>query len=86
MRGEWFRTADIWYRPYGTPGDIQSGYSLWNAFASVTDSSGKFELGFFGKNLGNTAYLTMVAGLQIGSLYGEPGEPRTFGTELTMRF
>ncbi|MGH7898210.1 MAG: hypothetical protein ACREQQ_09665, partial [Candidatus Binatia bacterium] len=86
IRGEWFRTDDIWYRPYGGEDDIQRGYSLWNAYASVSDATGRAELRLAGKNLADQGYYSMITATQIGNHYAQPGAPRSIGTELMLRF
>ena len=86
LRGEWYRTDDIWYRPYGVPVDIQEGFSLWNAYASLTDASGHVEIRFIGKNLADEGYYSMITAIQIGSRYAQPGTPRTIAGELVLRF
>ncbi len=86
IRGEWFRTDDIWYRPYGGRDDIQPGYSLWNAYASVSDATGHAELRLIGKNLADQGYYSMITATQIGNHYAQPGAPRSIGAELVLRF
>ncbi len=85
-RLEYFRTDDVVFRPYGRADDKQEGYSLWNTYVSLTNASDKVEVRFFGKNLGDTEYFAMIAAQQLGTHYGEPGPPRAFGGELTVRF
>ncbi len=86
LRGEWYRTDDVWYRPYGSPDDIQEGFSLWNAYASLTDASGHVELRFIGKNLADQGYYSMITAIQIGNRYAQPGTPRSIAGELVLRF
>jgi iron complex outermembrane receptor protein len=86
VRGEWFRTDDVWFRQYGGPLDIQDGYSLWSAYASVTDSSERIEVRLVGKNLGDESYYSMITATQLGNHYAHPGAPRSFGAEVAFRF
>lgn len=86
LRGEWFRTADVTFRPYGDPDDHQDAYSLINAVVSLTNVSENVELRLFGRNLGDADYLVNLAGQQIGTKYGLPGPPRAIGSELIVRF
>ncbi|MGH7805142.1 MAG: TonB-dependent receptor, partial [Candidatus Binatia bacterium] len=86
MRLEYFRTDDVVFRPYGRADDKQEGYSLWNTYVSLTNADENVEVRVFGKNLGDTEYFAMITGQQIGSHYGEPGPPRAFGGEITLRF
>ena len=86
VRGEWYHTDDIWYRPYGGRDDIQTGFSLWNAYASLTDASGHLELRFIGKNLADEGYYSMITAIQTGNRYAQPGAPRSIAGELVLRF
>ena len=85
-RSEWFVTDDVYFRQFGRADDRQDSYWLWNAFAALTDSSDKVELRVYGRNILDTRYLTNIAATQIGTHYGEAGEPATFGSDLTLRF
>ncbi len=86
IRGEWFQTDEIWYRPYGDPDDIQPGFSLWNAYTSLSDATGHAELRLIGKNLADQGYYSMITATQIGNHYAQPGAPRSIGAELVLRF
>jgi hypothetical protein len=85
-RLEYFWTDDVVFRPYGGDDDKQEAYSLWSSYVSVTNDSENVEVRFFGKNLGDTEYFAMIAAQQLGTHYGEPGPPRAFGGEITVRF
>ncbi len=86
LRGEWFRTDDVVFRPFGAKEDEQEGYSIANAFASVATASERYELRLFGKNLGQTRYFVTKAATLIGHRWGTVGAPRVLGLELTARF
>jgi len=85
-RSEWFVTDDVYFRQFGRADDRQDSYWLWNAFVAMTDTSDKVELRAYARNILNTRYLTNIAAQQLGTHYGEAGEPATFGTDLTLRF
>jgi iron complex outermembrane recepter protein len=85
-RLEYFKTDDVVFRPYGRADDKQPGYSLWNTYLSLTNAADDIEVRFFGKNLGDEEYFAMIAAQQLGTHYGEPGAPRAFGGEVTLRF
>ncbi|MGH7802903.1 MAG: TonB-dependent receptor, partial [Candidatus Binatia bacterium] len=86
LRGEWYKTDDVWYRPYGGPDDIQESFSLWNAYASLADASGRLELRLIGKNLADQGYYSMITAIQIGNRYAQPGAPRSITGEIVLRF
>ncbi|HEV2530447.1 TonB-dependent receptor [Phenylobacterium sp.] len=65
------------------------GYGLINGQATLTLQGGRLELGIFGRNLGNTKYYQRFLALQdtaLGITAYLPGDPRTYGAEVTYRF
>jgi len=86
VRGEWFKTADQIYRPFGSPHDGQEGYTIVNAFLSLARTDERLELRLFGKNLQDTEYFLYKIANSFGQRYGTAGEPRRFGAEVVVRF
>ncbi len=86
LRGEWFLTDYILFRPFGDPEDKQSGYSLFNLFATLTPPGNKYQLRFFAKNLADKQYYGYKLALGGGIRVGVGAPPRTFGAELTAWF
>ncbi|WP_299694221.1 TonB-dependent receptor [Hydrocarboniphaga sp.] len=83
LRGEWFKSAPVVFRPFGGPEDGQKSYSLVNAYLSTNDVSGNLGLRLFVKNIMNTEYYLYSAADAAGRVYGPGGEPRRFGLEMT---
>src|ERR1700683_463442 len=55
LRGEWFHTDYIVFRPFDKTGfaganDVQNPYSIFNFFATLPTEDGKWSLRFFAKN------------------------------------
>jgi iron complex outermembrane receptor protein len=86
LRAEWYKTADLVYRPYGGPEDGQASYTLVNAYLSTTDVEQALQLRWFAKNLQNTRYYLHATGDSTGRIYGPAGEPRSFGFEFSYNF
>ena len=63
LRGEWFHTDYILFRPFGKNGwagdnNYQNPYSIFNFYATLPTEDGKWSLRFFAKNFTNTKYYT----------------------------
>jgi len=86
LRGEYFRSEDVYFRPYGEDMDKQDAYSLVNAFATLLGWDDRFSLRLYGKNLTDKAYLQHVFADSIGSRVGQPAPPRSFGIDISYRF
>jgi iron complex outermembrane receptor protein len=90
MRGEWFHTDYIIFRPFGGTGfsganDRQNPYSIFNFYATLPTEDGKWSLRFFAKNFTNTKYYSYKIALPEG-YDGIGGAPPWFGGDLTYRF
>jgi len=86
LRLEGYKTADMVFRPFGHEHDGQKGYTLLNAFLSLSSADQGFSLRLFGKNLTDTEYYLYKFGDVFGERKGPGGYPRTFGAELSVRF
>jgi iron complex outermembrane receptor protein len=75
----------------GTPDAfrIQPSYGLLNASATVTFDQYKLDLKVYVKNLTKQKYDSFLIGLVnsgVGTTSATPGDPRTYGVDLTWRF
>jgi len=86
LRGEYFQTDDVVFRPYGGALDRQGGYSLVNAVASFTTHDEQLTLRLYGKNLTDTDYYDYIFAATEGHRNGPTGTPRNFGIEATYSF
>jgi len=91
VRGEWYHTDYIVFRPfagegYGGAEDKQKNYSLFNAYATFTSRDDRYQLRFYGKNLTNYEYFGYKIAAAWGQRLGVGGLPRWFGVELTATF
>jgi len=94
LRGEWFHTSTILFRPYlnrpGAFGQLNGGdfsdpYSIFNFFATLPTEDDKWTLHFYAKNFTNTKYFIFgTVGQATAS--GVGGMPPWFGGDLTYRF
>jgi iron complex outermembrane receptor protein len=85
LRGEYYHTDYIVFRPFGHKDDgSQKNYSIVNFFATVASRDEKYELRVFGKNLTDSQYFGFMAPGGTASIGIAGGPPRTFGIELTV--
>jgi hypothetical protein len=90
MRGEWFHTDYIIFRPFGGTGfsganDRQNPYSIFNFYATLPTEDGKWSLRFFAKNFLAQQYFQYKTE-EAYSRFGVGGQPQWFGGDLTYRF
>jgi iron complex outermembrane receptor protein len=90
LRGEWFHTDYIIFRPFGNTGfagdnDRQNPYSIFNFYATLPTEDGKWSLRFFAKNFTFTKYYSYKTADPWGYV-GTGGMPPWFGGDLTYRF
>jgi iron complex outermembrane receptor protein len=94
LRGEWFHTSTILFRPYlkvpGAFGQVNGGdfsnpYSIFNFFATLPTEDDKWTLHFYAKNFTNTKYF-IFGTVGQASASGVGGVPPWFGGDLTYRF
>ncbi len=65
----------------------QNAYALLNARLSFHSSDGKWEVGAWGRNLGDKFYLTNAVDVQgFGFDYRHRGVPRMFGADVSYKF
>ena len=89
LRGEVYHTDDIFLRSFDNPGDKQKAYTTVNLFGQISNPSGKVALRGYAKNLTNKYYLNQIFGGGIASQgyrKGTPGDPRTYGFELALKY
>jgi iron complex outermembrane receptor protein len=65
--------------------DQQAGYGLFNASAGYTFPGDVVQLMVFGRNLGDTEYVTSTASFASG-IVGRVGEPRTYGIRAVVKY
>jgi iron complex outermembrane receptor protein len=87
LRGDVSYTDDVVLRYFGTPNDVQDGYTLVDLSAKLTDDDEKTILRLFVRNLTDKHYKQNVTYLgAFGAYYGNYAPPRTWGAQLTRRF
>ena len=74
-------------RFFAAPDNVgfQPAYDLVNASVSWTDRTSRLSLKLWGKNLGNTTYVTSLVEANQG-LIDSIGSPRTYGVTAGFRF
>ena len=90
LRGEWYHTDYLVYRPFGKTGfaganDVQNPYSIFNFYATLPTADEKWSLHFYAKNFTNTKYF-FYKGENPWGWDGTGGMPPWFGGDLTYNF
>lgn len=80
--------SKVYFEDDNNPAYAQASYGLLNLRSGVTFDQGRWDLGVWGSNLGNTKYL--IDGGNTGQNFGLPtyipGSPRTFGISVSGKF
>jgi iron complex outermembrane receptor protein len=85
VRGEYSHRTRQFFTPVNGGFDQQAPYGLVNASVGYTLPGGHLEVLVFGRNLGDTDYVTSTASFAAG-VVGKVGEPRTYGIRLIGRY
>jgi iron complex outermembrane receptor protein len=90
MRGDYSFTAKYIAVPNNAPDDTIDGYSLVNTRLSWNPRGGHWETAFYVKNVFNRFYIINTQDLSASGSLGVnnywPGEPRTWGGEISYKF
>jgi iron complex outermembrane recepter protein len=87
LRGDWNRQSTTYFDASNAVPFVQPGYSLLNLRASFTTNDGHWQFAVFGKNVGDTRYITnttSLAGATVG--LATYSVPRTFGASISYSF
>ena len=86
VRGDVSGQSRVFFTPYNTPVQSQPAYALVHARATFVPRSRRWEASVYVRNLGRQAYVTATWNATGGiAISGRPGEPRHWGTQLTIR-
>lgn len=85
VRGEFSHRTRQFFTAVNGGFDQQAPYSLVNASVGYTLPGDHFEIMVYGRNLGDTQYVTSTASFAAG-IVGKVGEPRTYGIRLIAKY
>jgi iron complex outermembrane receptor protein len=75
----------VFFTPFNTNIETQAPYALVHLRAGFEPHHRRWELSVFVRNLANQEYLTSTANVPLPAFTGQPGEPRMWGTQFTLR-
>jgi iron complex outermembrane receptor protein len=75
----------VYFTPFNTAIETQAPYALVHVRAAFAPHHRRWELAVFVRNLANQEYLTSTSDISLPAFTGQPGEPRTWGTQFTLR-
>jgi iron complex outermembrane receptor protein len=76
---------EVFFRIDNDPRLAQSAYGLLNAKLAYVSSGGEWELALWGRNLTDEVYYRTLGDFTAG-IAGRPGDPRTYGVQLSYSF
>lgn len=85
VRGEYSYRTRQFFTAVNGGFDQQAPYSLVNASVGYTLPGDHFQIMVYGRNLGDTQYVTSTASFAAG-IVGKVGEPRTYGVRLVAKY
>ena len=85
MRGDLAWQSRVFFTPVNDVIETQGDYGLLHLRAGFEPKSRRWEIAVYVRNLGNQEYITGTANVPIPAITGRPGDPRYWGTQLTIR-
>ncbi len=85
VRGDVSWQSRVFFSPFNDQVETQEPYALAHLRAAFEPRQKTWELAVFVRNLGNRAYITGTFTTPITAIGGRPGEPRQWGTQITLR-
>jgi iron complex outermembrane receptor protein len=85
VRSEVSWQSRVFFTPVNDADETQRAYALAHIRAGFEPRSRRWEIAVYVRNLGNQEYITGTANVPLPAITGRPGEPRHWGTQLTIR-
>jgi len=85
VRGDVSWQSRVYFTPVNDAIETQRAYGLVHLRAGFEPRSRRWELSVYARNAGNREYLTGTANVPLTAFTGRPGEPRSWGTQFTIR-
>jgi iron complex outermembrane receptor protein len=85
LRGDALWQSRVFFTPFNDRIETQEAYGLVHVRAGVELRQRRWEIAVYARNLGNRAYVTGTSTASIPAIGGRPGEPRLWGTQVTVR-
>jgi iron complex outermembrane recepter protein len=75
----------VFFTPFNDRVETQEAYGLVHLHAGFQPRQHAWEIAVYARNIGNQAYITGTSSSPIPAIGGRPGEPRQWGTQVTLR-
>ncbi len=85
IRADVSAQSRVFFTRLNDDSETERPYGLVNLRAGFEPRGRRWEVAVYARNMGNTAYVTGTSNTPIPTYSGRPGEPRTWGTQLTLR-
>jgi iron complex outermembrane receptor protein len=85
MRADVSWQSRVYFSPFNDRIQTQEPYALAHVRAAYGPRHHAWELAVFVRNLGNRGYITGAFTAPVTAIGGRPGEPRQWGTQVTLR-
>ena len=85
VRGDVSWQSRVFFTPFNDDIETQKPYGLVNLRAGFEPRHRRWEFAIYARNIGNKEYITGTASFPLPAIGGRPGEPRHWGTQITLR-
>jgi outer membrane receptor protein involved in Fe transport len=85
MRADVSWQSRVFFTPFNDRVETQEPHAIAHLRAAWEPRHRGWELAVFVRNLGNRPYVTGTFAVPITAIGGRPGEPRQWGTQITLR-
>jgi iron complex outermembrane receptor protein len=86
VRGDVSWQSRVFFTPANDAVETQRAYGLLHLRAGFEPRSRRWEMAVYVRNVGNQEYITGSANVPLPAFTGRPGQPRHWGTQLTIRY
>jgi iron complex outermembrane receptor protein len=85
VRGDVSWQSRVFFTPFNNDIETQKAYALVHLRAGFEPHHRRWEFAIYARNIGNTGYISGTATFPMPAIGGRPGEPRHWGTQVTLR-
>ena len=85
LRGDLSWQSQVFFTPVNDAIETQRAYGLVHLRAAFEPTSRRWEMALYVRNTGNQAYIVGTGNAAVTAFTARPGEPRSWGTQFTLR-
>jgi iron complex outermembrane receptor protein len=85
LRGDVSWQSRVFFTAFNDDIETQKAYALVHLRAGFEPRHRRWEIAIYARNIGNQEYISGTAANPLPAIGGRPGEPRHWGTQVTLR-